>query len=221
MRARKAMLFLSHSYSTHIHVSELFGIQTFVKKKRPGFIIQNSCLITKERLSFWSQAAKYNATIPNAGGFSIISETLSIDLMALLFQAKKFVSENEVKYRYQCKKLDYLCSINGEQVGVSVSRAAMYEELTDEHGNYTPRIAYRQLRKKLDGLVVARAGITKAHAYDRSILHFFCETEHIARLLIASFPQACASKNVKDEVSLLITVCAHPALYSDDLTLIL
>jgi hypothetical protein len=216
----RAMHILSQSYSTHIRVSEVFGIYTFVKKKRPGFIIQNSCNISNDRLSFLSSAARHNLKIPNAGGYSIFSETLSIDLLALLFQATDFVGETQVQYRYHCKKVDYLCQIQSERVGVSVSRSAMYKELTDENGDYTPGIAYRQLRKKLDGLMVARAGITKLHHYDRSILHIFCETQKIAQLLIAAFPKASKDKNVRDDVTLLVTVCSHPALYSDDLSMI-
>lgn len=206
-------------YTTAMSLDDVFGVYTFAKKKKPGLIVSHDVSIKTDKLELMSPAARYNLTIPNCGGLSIFSESMSMDLMHLFFSAKNFISETYVQYKYQCKKVDYLTIINGEQIGVSVSRSALYKELTNEDGQYTPYIAYRQLLKKLGGLVVARAGITEAHHYDRSILHIFCESEKIAGYLRDSFPRAAKELQVEDEISLLLTVCKHPGIYDDDLSI--
>lgn len=213
------MLLLNKFYTTSINLDDIFGLYSFVRKIKSGFVIKNTFDTTMSRLVLKSDIAMQNLTIPNCGGESLVTESISIELMTSLFGATNFVTERQVQYKYQCKKIDFLCIVDGEQIGVSVSRSAQYKELTDENGEYTPVIAYRQIRKKLDGLLAARAGITPAHSYDRSVLHIFCENNFIANLLINAFPQAAKDMQVEDEISLLITICGNRKLYDDDLSI--
>lgn len=213
------MLLLNKFYTTSMNLDDIFGLYSFVRKNKSGFIIKNTLDIIAAKVVLSSEIARLSLTIPNAGGFSNCSEAFSIELIESLFNATNFVTERQVQYKYQCKKIDFLCTIDGAQVGVSVSRSAQYKELCDEQGKYTFLIAYRQIKKKLDGLIVARAGITPAHFYEKSILHIFCENNFIANLLISAFPIAARDMQVEDEVSLLITLCNDRKIYDDDLSI--
>ena len=213
------MLLLNKFYTTSINLDDIFGLYSFVRKGKSGSVIKNTLDIIATNVVLNSEIARLTLTIPNCGGFSNVSEAFSIELITSLFNATNFVTERQVQYKYQCKKIDFLCTIDGNQVGVSVSRSAQYKELCDEQGKYTFLIAYRQIRKKLDGLLAARAGITPAHLYDKSILHVFAENDFIAQLLVNAFPQAAKDMQVEDEISLLITICGNRKLYDDDLSI--
>jgi hypothetical protein len=86
----------------------------------------------------------------NAGGTSTISESLSVEYFARRFQAKDVVTEMEVEYcSMNWKKVDYICTLYGRRVGVSVTRAMSYPD----PDAFSPQAAYRLLHKKLFGLV--------------------------------------------------------------------
>ncbi|CAI5982198.1 unnamed protein product, partial [Closterium sp. NIES-64] len=132
-----------------------------------------------------SEHAARVAASPNAGGASVISESLSVEYFVRHFGATDIISEMEIKYcDSNWKKVDYICSLFGQRFGVSVTRAMMYPDpaLFDSHR------ARALLRKKLHGLVVAWSGISPMHCFSRAILHVWCETSHIANLLQDAFP---------------------------------
>ena len=66
------------------------------------------------------------------------------------FGAKDIVTEMEVEYcTFNWKKVDYICSLYGQRVGVSVTRAMSFPDPKE----FSPQMAYRLLYKKLFGLV--------------------------------------------------------------------
>lgn len=79
-----------------------------------------------------------------------ILQTLSVEYFARRFQAQDVVTEMEVEYwSSNWKKVDYICTLYGERVGVSVTRAMSYPN----PNSFSTEIAYRLLHKKLYGLV--------------------------------------------------------------------
>ncbi|KAG6553000.1 hypothetical protein Mapa_005337 [Marchantia paleacea] len=123
---------------------------------------------------------------PNAGGSSSISESLSVEYFARRFQARDIVTEMEVEYCMKnWKKVDYICTLYGERVGVSVTRAMSYPNPEQ----FSKDTAYKLLYKKLFGLVVARHGVKEKHNFSRCILHIWCETHSAAKLLEILYPR--------------------------------
>ncbi|CAI5483890.1 unnamed protein product [Closterium sp. Yama58-4] len=144
-----------------------------------------------------SEHAARVASSPNAGGASVISESLSVEYFVRHFGATDIISEMEIKYcDSNWKKVDYICSLFGQRFGVSVTRAMMYPDpaLFDCHR------ARALLRKKLHGLVVAWSGISPMHSFSRAILHIWCETPHIADLLHQAFPSVCRELDLQEDI---------------------
>ncbi|CAI5464328.1 unnamed protein product [Closterium sp. Yama58-4] len=155
-----------------------------------------------------SEHAARVASSPNAGGASVISESLSVEYFVRHFGATDIISEMEIKYCHSnWKKVDYICSLFGRRFGVSVTRAMMYPDpaLFDCHR------ARALLRKKLHGLVVAWSGISPMHSFSRAILHIWCETPHIANLLHQAFPSVCRELDLQED---LVDLVLHRGLSS-------
>lgn len=164
---------------------------------------------------------------PNAGGKSTVSEALSMEYMYRRFCAHDVITEMEIKYwSRNWKKVDFICSVSTvgnecERVGVSVTRAMGYP---DYHA-FTLEDAVRLLRKKLYGLVVAKAGVDELHHYDSSILHVWCQHETVAERMREAFALLQAEETeegsvLSEDVAVVLTVAADiPEVFTDDLSL--
>ena len=63
-------------------------------------------------------------TLPNAGGHSERSEALSFEVLHRLLGAELLKAEMEIKYiNSNWKKTDYLVTIQGRKIAVSVTRS--------------------------------------------------------------------------------------------------
>lgn len=153
-------------------------------------------------------------TESNAGGTSTISESLSVEYFVRRFQAKDIVTEMEVEYRaYNWKKVDYICTLYGQRVGVSVTRAMSFPDPKD----FSTQTAYRLLYKKLFGLVVARHGVSKRHSFCQCILHVWCETQETASIMQQEYDGVSQELDITDDVIMVLTVAegwhARPIFY--------
>ncbi|CAM9767298.1 unnamed protein product [Choristocarpus tenellus] len=153
------------------------------------------------------------ATEPNAGGNSVVSEALSMEYFSRRFGAQDVVTEMTIKYwRFNWKKVDYICTIGEKRVGVSVTRAMGYPGPT----NFETSDAERLLHKKLYGLIIARRGVSEEHQYDQSILHCWCQDGRIACLMSEAF-QRIDDKTIAEDVAVLFTVVSDvSSIFSDD-----
>lgn len=166
----------------------------------------------------FSDEAKNSLKIENAGGRSEISEAYSIEYFVRVFGARNILYETEVEYWLEYSMVDFVCSIptmNGEtKIGISVTRAMGYpgpDFFTYEQGLHL-------LRKKLFGLIVARNSVTKKHSFDRSILHIWCQTPRIAKLLkkaYTSFDIYDYGLDICGIVSLSLTICPDECIYQN------
>ncbi|MCO5600243.1 hypothetical protein L7F22_054353 [Adiantum nelumboides] len=139
----------------------------------------------------------------NAGGSSILSETLSIKYLVKKFQAKDVAEEMDVQYSMETsKKIDYICTLYGKRVGVSVTRAMSFPNPID----FSPKMAQNLLLKKLSGIVVARQGVSPHHSFSESILHVWCETQEIASIMQTQYNIVSKEIHVGQAILLMLTV---------------
>jgi hypothetical protein len=159
---------------------------------------------------------------PNAGGASVVSEAVSMELMHRRFGATDVATEMAIQYWcVNWKKIDYIATIHGSRTGVSVTRAMGYPDAS----TFTEEDADRLCYKKLFGLVVARAGISRAFSYERSILHVFCQDDRIAELMKVAFKkliqldeqQHDAETSLTGSIIIILTVCCNfSEVFTDD-----
>eukprot|EP00735_Rhodelphis_limneticus_P000054 TRINITY_DN10092_c0_g1::TRINITY_DN10092_c0_g1_i1::g.21100::m.21100 TRINITY_DN10092_c0_g1::TRINITY_DN10092_c0_g1_i1::g.21100 ORF type:complete len:152 (-),score=21.44 TRINITY_DN10092_c0_g1_i1:119-574(-) len=135
-----------------------------------------------------------------------------MEYLARRFGASNVVTEMQVQYwNDHWKKVDFLCTIYGNQVGVSVARAMSFPNPSE----FNEAEAKRLIQKKLCGLVIARAGIMKKQRYHRSILHLWCETRATAEIIRSVFQekQFQASLDIEHDVTVICTVVSASAHY--------
>mmetsp|Transcript_12538 Transcript_12538/g.18936 ORF Transcript_12538/g.18936 Transcript_12538/m.18936 type:complete len:245 (+) Transcript_12538:114-848(+) len=159
---------------------------------------------------------------PNAGGTSVVSEALSAEYMVRRFGAQDIVTEMAIQYWFpNWKKIDYIATIFGGRVGISVTRAMGYPYASD----FKMEDAVRLCQKKLNGLVVARAGISPAFSYERSILHCWCQTQEISNMMYIAFHEMIARDKIENStcptlvgsITLILTVCdTISGVYTED-----
>ena len=159
---------------------------------------------------------------PNAGGSSMVSEALSAEYMARRFGATDVLTEMAIQYWVSnWKKIDYIATVYGHRVGISVTRAMGFPLPVD----FTMEDARRLCQKKIFGLVVARAGISQAHSYDRSILHVWCQTEEISNMMYIAFNEIMVHDKVQNpdnptlsgSITMILTVCdSIDGVYTED-----
>jgi hypothetical protein len=160
---------------------------------------------------------------PNAGGASVVSEALSAEYMARRFGARDIVTEMAIQYWFpNWKRIDYIATFFGGRVGVSVTRAMGYPYDTD----FEMEDAIRLCEKKLNGLVIAKSGISNSCRYERSILHCFCQTEEISNMMLIAFHEMIERDKrehpncptLEGSITLILTVCGIGEVYTDDLS---
>ena len=145
-----------------------------------------------------------------------------MELMHRRFGATDVVTEMAIQYWcHNWKKIDYIATIHGIRTGVSVTRAMGYPDAS----TFTAEDATRLCHKKLFGLVVARAGISRAFSYERSILHCFCQDDRVAGLVKIAFEdlilqdeqQHDAESTLTGSIVIILTVCCNfDEVFTDD-----
>ncbi|KAG0179961.1 hypothetical protein DFQ28_003550 [Apophysomyces sp. BC1034] len=125
---------------------------------------------------FLGEGARRMLRSPNAGGSSVLSEALSIELLARLFGMDLVKTETELTYRYRGRPItDYACrpprlvTRANDTLGVSVTRAVAYKR------RYTKQDATHLLTKKLQGILQSTENIINPK-FDKQILHVWAES---------------------------------------------
>jgi len=137
----------------------------------------------------------------NAGGNSIFSEVLSFEFMQCMYDAKLDKTEMEIVYQSDCsKKVDYSMCINGERIGVSVTRAFHF---VDDY-LFTHKQVIRLLEKKLEGLKVATNNVIRRDRWQKQILHIWVKSEHVANMINEVYDNLAI--NLRKDAIVLLTV---------------
>ena len=104
--------------------------------------------------------------------------------------------------------VDFICSINKERVGVSVTRAMEYDKIFDYED------AAKLLDKKIQGLVIARNSVVKSQCFGKSYLHIWCQNSNIKNILEDSF-HCYKDLNDLKELDVILTVCSDYRIYKN------
>lgn len=150
----------------------------------------------------WSCDAKKMIDLPNAGGTSVFSEALSLEILQRAFNAKLEKTEMEIEYWPHGSKItDYSCKLWNQVIGVSVTRAFKH------NGYYDRDDAQKLLHKKLFGVLMSTQNVLKQHAWKKQILHAVCPSQDVADLMQEEFCKFPA-KMIHNTV-LLLSVCSN------------
>ena len=174
-------------------------------------------MITKEM----SQDALRVCTEENAGGCSVFSEVLSCEVVGRLFGARLLKTEMEIDYVHEAsKKTDFLVTIEGKKIGVSVTRAFKYRRPNASNSaifdEFTQDDARHLLMKKLGGVVWANQNVIGNDRWQKQILHVFVPNKDVAQTLRNAYKQM---RHVyKKNTIVLVSITKHmDCIYSERL----
>ncbi len=125
--------------------------------------------------------------LPNAGGTSVESEVMSLEILDRCFGAELAKTEMEIEYWPEgSKKTDYSVNLAGRSIGVSVTSAMKYR------GRFVEEDARFLLRKKLYGVIESSKNVLRQHKWERQILHVWASHAYIADVIHNEFNKLSA-----------------------------
>mmetsp|Transcript_3364 Transcript_3364/g.3697 ORF Transcript_3364/g.3697 Transcript_3364/m.3697 type:complete len:188 (-) Transcript_3364:39-602(-) len=151
---------------------------------KAGFI-DTRCVFTKPRDAVQLTAGgRTLLETPNAGGNSIWSEVMSFEVIRACFGAELLHTELDIQYRPTSKITDYSVCIDGEPVGVSVTRVINFRDLKHK-GHVRRSFTYDGVRdllyKKLFGVIASTKGVLKRYRWKKQILHIWTTSAFVTR----------------------------------------
>lgn len=158
-----------------------------------------------------TQGAQVMLATPNAGGSSAISEAFAFEVLALCEGATLVKTETQITYLPPTsKKTDILVSIDGQQVGVSVTRAVSFPP--DAGYPLTPqRIAF--LEGKLDDILVSSANVQPPDRWVKQLLVVMAQGDEHAATLRAAWQQIDAMSKADTVLYVVVTDGPDAPLY--------
>jgi hypothetical protein len=187
---------------TLICTQNIFRVEKLISDKYlSGFLlIRFDSIKSFEKMKLTSEANKIQNT-PNAGGSSIVSETLSFEMMKKLFNAQLLNCETEVTYFPEGGSItDYVIRLFDNVIGVSVTRAMKYD-----NSEFTIDDATFLLSKKLRG--VQQSSRNSLVQWHKQILHVWLMNEQAANSMYAAWDKL--NTNLKANTVLLITLAKN------------
>lgn len=146
-----------------------------------------------------SEGGRRILELPNAGGNSVSSEVISYELLRMMFGAHLSRTEMELEYFPHGSKItDYSVTINGECVGVSVTRAMKFR------GTFTTKDGAALLAKKLYGVSASTRAVVQ-ETWKKQILHVFAEHAYVADELRRAFDALDAETKANTVVLCTVT----------------
>jgi len=135
------------------------------------------------------------------GGSSIHSEVFAFEVLHRCERALLLKSETEVEYIDDAgKKTDMLIEIDGEKVGVSVTRAFKW----GVDAVYTEEDAHGLLSDKLADVLLSSANAAAADAWDHAVLHVVTYDVSYIESLEAAYSSLPGS--LTDETIVILTI---------------
>ena len=147
----------------------------------------------------------------NAGGSSLYSEVFAFELLARCELAPLVKTETEVDYDQPGAITDLLVSIDGEKIGVSVTRAVGYP--FDDP--YTAGQAEELLERKLEDILESSAHVSAGDRWQKQILAVVAYGAGHAASLTAALDQIDAETRADTIVWILVTDGADDFIYCD------
>jgi len=146
----------------------------------PAFYV-NEVVLHADRC-FLSPCASKVWRSPNAEGNSLVSETISLEILHRLLNVERVSTEMEVTYKYSNWKIvDFIVKTAEKNVGVSVTRAMTFPD----PDAFDADRASALLTKKIFGLVLARRSACEKDAFNSCILHVISNARKMSTFCIA------------------------------------
>jgi hypothetical protein len=153
----------------------------------------------EKRIAALSGPSKRMYDTPNAGGNSLWSEVVSLEMLAGMYGATLLRTEMEILYGCHSKITDYSIQVMGHHIGVSVTRAMKFR------GIFHAEDALRLMKKKLNGVVRSTRGVIREHRWEKQILHVFAECDYVADAIRRAY-DAEVDEDDKANTLIIITV---------------
>eukprot|EP00771_Trimastix_marina_P003897 gnl/Trimastix_PCT/608.p1 GENE.gnl/Trimastix_PCT/608~~gnl/Trimastix_PCT/608.p1 ORF type:complete len:440 (-),score=67.24 gnl/Trimastix_PCT/608:186-1505(-) len=171
---------INRDFLLHSETSVLRDLPTILESQDHAFLVNHyQALIPFHQFTFSSGAFRILHE-PNAGGNSVNSEALSFEVLHRMYGAKLLKTEMEIIYYHPWwKKTDYLLTIDGRPLAISVTRAMKYPHPS----MFTYQDAIDLLAKKLNGINISTAGMDASNPWERQVLHIWVQSERIAEML--------------------------------------
>lgn len=182
---------LLRAFVIHSHLSGVIHLQ--LEAFRP---------LSKVR---WSPDAEKMLQLPNAGGSSLLSEALALELLARSFGASLERTEMQLEYAAGSKMTDFAVTLyGGYPLGVSVTRAYKWRGGTQEPSGLNVQEAEQLLVKKLTGINTSSRNV-KNFRWNKQLLCVWAFCHKDAVLLEQMYKQLPAE--LRANTVLLITRC--------------
>lgn len=148
---------------------------------------------------------------PNAGGSSGLSEAFAFEVLALCEGAALVKTETQITYvPPTSKKTDILVRIDGQQVGVSVTRAVSFPP--DAGYPLTPqRIAF--VEEKLDDILVSSMNVQPPDRWVKQLLVVMAQGDEHAMTLRAAWDAIDATSKADTVLYVVVTDGLDAPLY--------
>ncbi|XP_071505180.1 AAC-rich mRNA clone AAC4 protein-like [Diadema antillarum] len=148
-----------------------------------------------------SEMARRMKECPNAGGDSVESEVMSLELFHRCFGAKLLKTEMEIEYfPHGGSIVDYTCEMFGVSLGVSVTRAMKYK------GDFEKEDAEKLLGKKLSG--IANATQNALDRWSKKVLHIWATSAKVADTLSSVYNDL--SPQLRQDTVVMVTIVTQP-----------
>lgn len=192
-----------------VRVSDWLRMPRLIADDTAGGIMHSDFVLTGslKELRF-SKGAFRLLTLPNAGGNSVMSEALSFELMQRCFRATLSKTEMEVQYFPMGGSMtDYVVSLWGRQIAVSVTRAFKYQAL------FTEDDATHLLNKKLKGVV--QSSRNALEKWSKQILHVWTTSAADAATLTSAYHDRVDPCLKANTVVLVTTATRSPFIFDN------
>lgn len=175
---------LRNDFAFHQSFNSILQLESLIKDETKNGILTStyeSFSPNKESIELCLSSMKM-LKLPNAGGNSLWSEVISLEVLISVHKAKLLKTEMELEYwPLGCKITDYSIELFGDRVGVSVTRALKFG------GIFTENDAQELLKKKLYGVNVSSKCVLRSHGWKKQILFVWAEQPYIGDLLLSAY----------------------------------
>ena len=151
------------------------------------------------------------AETPNAGGSSGLSEIFAYEQLARCEQAGFLKTETEIVYDTAGKITDLEVTLDGEKIGVSVTRAQTYPLGTP----YTLSAATTLIKRKLDDIKLSTTNVSAADRWRKQILAILAWDTQAADTAAQAWADVPAASRADTIVIITTTEGADTFIYTN------
>lgn len=149
----------------------------------------------------------------NAGGSSVLSEVFAFEVLQRCEDAALLKTETEIEYETKGKITDFLALLDGEKIGVSVTRAVAFP-FADP---YPLATAQSLLDDKLGDILVSSANVSSTDRWTKQILAVLAYGPEHAVVLRQAYDALDTAVTADTLVVVIVTNGSDDFIYCDGL----